>query len=88
MAKKLVGFYLLVEFNSTLSVGGVVESSCSFSERDVSWVISLTTLHYSWASIYMPYLGNFEDATDVASLSTMQGTHALLNLQSLVSSLV
>ena len=88
LAKKVVGFYLLVEFTSTISVGGVVESSYSFSEMDVSWVISLTTLHYSWASIYMPYLDNFEDATDFSSISPMQGTHALLTFQSLASSLV
>ena len=52
------------------SGSGVVSGSYyNYSDRNVTWVISLTTLNYSRASIHMTYWIYFEDSAAVSRMS-------------------
>ena len=61
-------------------IGYVKEYYYDYSENNVSWVISLNTLHSSQESISVPSLGNFEYATAVTNTSLMQDTRDIINL--------
>ena len=56
------------------------------SERYANCLISLTALQSSCASMYMPYIGVFVEATVFSCIFPIQGIHSILTLQILLVS--